>query len=125
VFVSYAHQDAGIVFPVIERVSAGGYAIWYDKGISISSTWTDEIAIAIMKCKAFLLFASKNSVNSSYVRAEVEFALNQRIWVIPVYLDGMDIPPPWPCAGAKRDTGRHEHRLSPGHRRANMQRPDL
>ncbi|GHU04587.1 hypothetical protein FACS1894158_05190 [Betaproteobacteria bacterium] len=105
VFVSYAHQDTGAVFPIIERVAAGGYAIWYDKGISISSTWTDEIAIAIMKCKAFLLFASKSAVNSSYVRAEIEFALNHKIKVIPVYLDGIDVLPPGLALGLNATQG--------------------
>jgi hypothetical protein len=105
VFVSYAHQDAEVAFPIIERVAAGGYALWYDKGISISSTWTDEIAIAIMKCKAFLLFASKNAVNSTYVRAEIEFALNHKIKVIPVYLDGIDVLPPGLALGLNATQG--------------------
>jgi hypothetical protein len=105
VFVSYAHQDKQTVFPIIERVHAGGYAIWYDKGITISSTWTDEIAIAIGKCKAFLLFVSKHSMASTYARAEVEFALNQKIRVIPVYLDGMDVLPPGLALGLNATQG--------------------
>jgi hypothetical protein len=105
IFVSYAHQDKRTVFPIIERVHAGGYAIWYDKGITISSTWTDEIAIAIGKCKAFLLFVSKHSMESTYVRAEVEFALNQKIRVIPVYLDGMDVLPPGLALGLNTTQG--------------------
>ncbi|MDR0735571.1 MAG: toll/interleukin-1 receptor domain-containing protein [Zoogloeaceae bacterium] len=105
VFVSYAHEDASTVFPIIERVHAGGYAIWYDKGITISSTWTDEIAIAIRKCKAFLLFVSKNSMESTYVRSEVEFALNQKIRVIPVYLDSMDVLPPGLALGLNATQG--------------------
>jgi hypothetical protein len=105
VFVSYAHEDARIVFPVIERVSAGGYAIWYDKGITISSTWTDEIAIAIKQCKAFLLFVSKHSMESTYARSEVEFALNQKIRVVPVYLDSMDVLPPGLALGLNATQG--------------------
>jgi hypothetical protein len=105
VFVSYAHEDTGIVFPIIERVHAGGYAIWYDKGITISSTWTDEIAIAIRQCKAFLLFVSKHSMESTYVRSEIEFALNQKIRVIPVYLDSMEVLPPGLALGLNATQG--------------------
>jgi hypothetical protein len=105
VFVSYDHKDAGVVFPIIERVGAGGYAIWYDRGITVSSTWSDEIAIAIMKCKAFLLFASKNSVNSTYVRAEIEYALNNKLKVIPIYLDGIDVLPPGLALGLNATQG--------------------
>ncbi|MDR2075926.1 MAG: toll/interleukin-1 receptor domain-containing protein [Desulfovibrio sp.] len=104
-FVSYAHQDAGVVFPLIEGIHADGYQLWYDKGINISSTWTDEIALAILRCKVFVVFLSKDAVASSYVRAEVEFALNQRIKVIPVYLDGMEILPPGLALGLNATQG--------------------
>ncbi|MDR3323559.1 MAG: TIR domain-containing protein [Zoogloeaceae bacterium] len=105
VFVSYAHQDSAQVFPIIEQVSAGGYAIWYDKGINISSVWTDDVAIAIMNCKVFIVFVSKNAVNSPYVRSEVEFALNHQIRIIPVYLDGMEILPPGLALGLSSTQG--------------------
>jgi hypothetical protein len=48
---------------------------------------------------------SKNAVNSPYVRAEVEFALNQRIRVLPVYLDGMDVLPPGLALGLNATQG--------------------
>ncbi|MDR1966592.1 MAG: TIR domain-containing protein [Synergistaceae bacterium] len=104
-FVSYDHEDSGAVFPVIEKVSAGGYAIWYDKGINISSTWSDEIALAIMRCKIFIVFISKNSVSSSYVRSEIEFALNNRTRIVPVYLDGQEILPPGLALGLNSTQG--------------------
>jgi hypothetical protein len=105
VFVSYDHDDSDVVFPIIESVSASGYALWYDKGINISSTWTDEIALAIMKCKIFVVFISKNSVESSYVRSEIEFALNNKIKIIPVYLDGLEILPPGLALGLNTTQG--------------------
>jgi hypothetical protein len=105
VFVSYAHQDSDKVFPVIELISAGGYALWYDKGINISSVWTDEIALAILNSKIFLIFVSKNAVTSPYVRSEIEFALNNNKKIIPVYLDGMDILPPGLALGLSATQG--------------------
>jgi hypothetical protein len=105
VFVSYAHFDSDVVFPIIEGVGADGYAIWYDKGISISSTWTDEIATAILNCSAFVIFITKESAESVYVRSEIEFALNSRIKLIPVYLDGMDVLPPGLALGLNATQG--------------------
>ncbi|MDR1966223.1 MAG: toll/interleukin-1 receptor domain-containing protein [Synergistaceae bacterium] len=105
VFVSYAHSDAWRVFPIIESVSGSGFSIWYDKGINISSTWTDEIAAAIMKCKIFIVFITKESVGSSYVRSEIEFALNNKIRTIPVYLDGMEVLPPGLALGLNSTQG--------------------
>ncbi|MDR0736667.1 MAG: TIR domain-containing protein [Zoogloeaceae bacterium] len=94
IFVSYAHQDSARVFSIIERLHAAGYAFWYDEGITIGSTWTDEIAAAIMKSQVCLIFLSKNAVESPYVRAEIEFALSRQRKIIPVYLDGTEALPP-------------------------------
>jgi hypothetical protein len=105
VFVSYAHSDSAGVFPIIENVSANGFSIWYDKGINISSTWTDEIATAIMNCKVFVVFITKESVASPYVRSEIEFALNNKIKIIPVYLDGMEVLPPGLALGLNATQG--------------------
>jgi len=104
-FVSYAHDDADVVFPIIEGVSANGYHIWYDKGINISSTWTDEIANAILGCKAFVIFITRNSMMSTYVRSEVEFALNNHIKIIPVYLEGIHVLPPGLALGLNSTQG--------------------
>jgi hypothetical protein len=105
VFVSYAHLDSGVVFPIIEGIGAEGYAVWYDKGISISSTWTDEIATAILKCSIFVIFITKESAGSIYVRSEIEFALNNRVKIVPVYLDGMDVLPPGLALGLNATQG--------------------
>ena len=94
IFVSYAHKDAQFVFPVVDGVSANGYKIWYDGGIKISASWTEEIAIAIKNCTVFLAFISKNSMASDFVRREIEFVLTlPKKIVIPVYFESMDVLP--------------------------------
>jgi hypothetical protein len=105
VFVSYAHLDSDVIFPIIEGIDACGYAVWYDKGINISSTWTDEIATAIMNCSIFIIFITRESAASMYVRSEIEFALNNRVKIIPVYLDGMDVLPPGLALGLNATQG--------------------
>lgn len=108
VFISYAHNDAEFVFPVIEAVAAGGYKVWYDRGIDISATWSDEIAGAIASSRALVVFVTKSSMASSYVRSEIEFALNKKVKVIPVYLEGMDILPPGLALGLNSTQGIQE-----------------
>jgi hypothetical protein len=93
VFVSYAHSDSDIVYPIMEAISAQGYELWYDQGISVSSIWTDEIAHAILGCKCFVIFVTKNAMESGYVRSEAEFALKNGRKVIPIYPEGMDVLP--------------------------------
>jgi hypothetical protein len=94
IFISYAHDDADIVATVIEGIASGGYNVWYDQGIGVSTIWSDEIANAITVCKVFVVFATRAAMESSYVRSEVEFALDKKVKVIPVYLEGMSVLPP-------------------------------
>jgi len=94
IFVSYAHEDTRFVTTVIEGIISGGYRVWYDKNIDVSTIWSDEIANAILGCRVFVVFVTKASMASSFVRSEVEFALDKKIKVIPIYLEGMDVMPP-------------------------------
>jgi hypothetical protein len=66
VFISYAHENSDRVFPVIETLAGEGYQIWYDKGINISSTWTDEIANAIIKCDVDTASSSDTYIREAF-----------------------------------------------------------
>ncbi|MDR2444204.1 MAG: toll/interleukin-1 receptor domain-containing protein [Deltaproteobacteria bacterium] len=105
VFISYSHSDSAVILPIIEAISHKGYRVWFDGGINISSTWTDEIALAIRNCQVLIAFISAEAANSNYVRVEIEYALNNRIKVIPVYLDGMDVLPPGLALGLNATQG--------------------
>ena len=94
IFISYAHSDASLVFPVLEGIAVDGYNIWYDHGIEVNTTWSDEIANAILASEIAVVFITKDSMASHYVRAEVEFAISKNVGVVPVYLEGTDVMPP-------------------------------
>ncbi|MDR1943416.1 MAG: toll/interleukin-1 receptor domain-containing protein [Synergistaceae bacterium] len=94
IFVSYAHEDKDLVYSVIDGLTFSGYNAWYDKNISISSTWSDEIAKAILQSSVFVLFVTKSSMASPYVRSEVEFAHNKKMKIIPIFVEGVDILAP-------------------------------
>ena len=105
VFISYSHENAKLVLSIIESIVDNGYAVWYDKSIDISSTWTDNIGRAIIECEVVVAFISKESVASKYVRNEIEFALSKNKRIIPVYLDGMEILPPGLALGLNATQG--------------------
>lgn len=33
IFISYAHKDSETVYPIIEKLNADGYRVWFDDGI--------------------------------------------------------------------------------------------
>src|SRR2546421_8067832 len=86
-FVSYAHKDAAQVFPEIARMHALGYRLWYDDGIHPGNEWPEEVAAALNGCAYFIVFVSPLSVQSTNVRNEIHFALNEKKPFLAIHLE--------------------------------------
>ncbi len=86
IFVSYAHNNADIVFAEINRWNKQGYNIWYDEGIAPGNEWEDEIANALENCTLFVVFITPESVESQNCRDEIYFALDDKLPIIAIYL---------------------------------------
>lgn len=78
IFVSYSHADSEMVYPIIERINAEGYRVWYDDGIAPGSEWPENIADHLNRCETVIFFASPNSVASDNCKREVNFALSRK-----------------------------------------------
>jgi TolB-like protein len=92
IFVSYAHDDAALVYPEISRLRDEGFNIWYDEGISPGSTWRDEVALALTQCSIFLFFITPRSVASKNCLNEVNFCLSRERKVLCVHLEKTELP---------------------------------
>lgn len=77
IFVSYAHKDSHLVFPILEELDRQGYRVWYDDGIAPGSEWPENIAQHLDGCSVTLAFISPNSIASANCRREVTFALSK------------------------------------------------
>jgi hypothetical protein len=86
VFISYAHADSDIVFPIINELNNRKIIMWYDEGIEAGSEWPQVIADKILKCSKFMLFISPNSMKSRNVRQEINFANSNHKQILPVYI---------------------------------------
>lgn len=91
IFVSYAHIDANRVFPELKRFHNQGYPIWYDDGIGAANEWPKEIEDALLKSNLFVVFISKNAVESINVRNEINLAIDEKIPVITIYLENTEL----------------------------------
>lgn len=78
IFISYAHKDSHVVFPILEELDRRGYRIWYDDGIAPGSEWPENIAQHLSGCSLTMAFVSPNSIASDNCRREVTFALSKR-----------------------------------------------
>ena len=99
-FISYSYEDVVFVKKFTLLLSLYGFDVWMDeKNISNGEYYTSKILKGIHESDAYLVFLSKNSVNSKWVDAEIDFALKEkieknRLTVVPVLMEDFEIPVP-------------------------------
>ncbi len=92
IFVAYSHRDAAEVYGEIHELQAHGINVTYDDGISPGSVWSNVIADRIQHCDWFVYFVSPDSVRSEYCQRELNFALEERRRILPIYLQDTEVP---------------------------------
>jgi len=85
-FVSYAHKDSALVYPILERLRERGWRMWYDEGIDPGNEWTAFIETSLTGCRQVLCFISPNSVESLNCRQEVNLAVDDQKPVLAVHV---------------------------------------
>ena len=74
IFVSYAHDDGDRVYAEIDALTAAGFNVFYDEGISPGHSWHDDLADALERCRIVLFFVTEQSVASKNCLREIHFA---------------------------------------------------
>ena len=92
IFVCYAHKDADKVYSDIIELDNKGVHIWYDEGIKAGTSWRAEIASSIKNAAKLVFFISEASLSSTHCLREFDYAINDDIEIIPVYLDDSILP---------------------------------
>ena len=91
-FVSYAHEDAERIFPLLELLTDAGLPVWFDEGINPGIPWRDELARAIDRCSLFLYFVTPASAASRNCQRECGYALDQDKPLLAVHLEETPLP---------------------------------
>ncbi len=94
VFVSYAHDNSNIVYPIIKKLTDKGYEIWYDQGLPdyTGEKWKDVLTKKIKRCSVFMVMLSSKTNNSDDVGIEISIAKDKKKPIIPVYLEDISLP---------------------------------
>jgi hypothetical protein len=92
-FISYAHVDSSLVYPMISEFFGAGYNIWYDEGIEPGIEWPEEVANALDRCSLFVVFITPTAVGSPNVRNEINFALSKRVPFIAIHIQETALSP--------------------------------
>lgn len=91
-FVSYAHDDAHLVYPIVERLVMDGYRIWYDDGIHAGEDWTDKVASRLDGSSICVAMLTENYVRSINCRNEMAYSLSAGKNLIAIKLTEFDMP---------------------------------
>src|SRR5262245_69363 len=93
IFVSYSHQDIGLVQPVVRLLRATEDLVFQDlDSIKPGRKWRREIGGALYAAHLVVLFWCYHSSRSAEVRREYELALTTGKDVLPVLLDTTPLP---------------------------------
>jgi len=74
-FFSYCHKNAAQVYPLIERMAADGYRIWYDDGIHPGDDWLKVIAEHLSGSAGCIACITPESTCSHNCKSEINLCL--------------------------------------------------
>jgi TIR domain len=93
VFISHSSRDHELVQSrIVAPLKQQGLRVWYSRdAISGAEEWENSIRHALATCDWFLVALSPNSVSSTWVQAEVAWAVKNR-WgkIVPVLIVDCD-----------------------------------
>jgi len=96
IFVCYSRKDQSFALKLKEFLENAGKDVWIDlEDLPTSSIWREEIQAAITEAVAFIYLISFDSIESKYCQKEFDCALQSKIKIFPILLDGVmdkDIP---------------------------------
>jgi tetratricopeptide (TPR) repeat protein len=85
VFISYAHADSMVARAIAAELRKMAYSTWiYEEDGLAGFSYLEQVHAAIEKCDAFILLATKRSLESHQVRREAETAYEHERLFIPV-----------------------------------------
>jgi len=88
IFISYAHDDANRVYPIIKELYESGWELWYDEGIKITERYLPVISYHVKRCSVVVLMLTNRCLNRPFVmNYELEYAGQRGIPIIPVLLE--------------------------------------
>ena len=93
IFFSYCHEDAAVVYPIIEYLSIEGFRVWYDDGIHPGDDWPEVIAEHLDKAKVCVAAISANSAESHNCRNELSYAVGNNMPFLSILLYDFPMSP--------------------------------
>jgi len=91
-FIGYTHSDGVPVRTVVDDLQRMGRSVWFDHQIHGGERWWEEIVKQIQAAEVFIFALSNDSWRSRPCRAELYYAEQLWVPVIPVQVGPLDSP---------------------------------
>ena len=91
VFISYAHKNASTVHPILKAMEEAGFRLWYDAGIEAGTEWPANIEAHLRAAEAFVVFMSRDTVESKNCRNEINLALSCGKEILVAYIEDTEL----------------------------------
>ena len=92
VFVSYAHADAGLAYPLISGLQERGLRVWFDDGLDVGDLWDEVIPDHVEQCAAMLCLVSSRFTDSNNCLDEIHYAKEQKKELMILHLENEELP---------------------------------
>lgn len=92
VFVSYAHADAELAYPLISGLQERGMRIWFDDGMDVGDIWDEVIPDHVEQCTAMLCLVSTRFTDSDNCLDEIHYAKEQKRELLILHLEDETLP---------------------------------
>lgn len=92
VFLSYSRKDTEAASALKSLLEAGGFNVWMDTDDIRSGAWKERIFEGLDKARAMIFLTTSDSLNSKWVRKEIDLAAHKNVPVIPLQIGDPDIP---------------------------------
>ena len=98
IFLSHSSKDKFFARKLADALKSHGVDVWIDEAeIKVGDSLTEKIGKAIETTQYFGVVLSENSVNSEWVKKELQIAIqkelsNKKVVVLPILLEPVEIP---------------------------------
>jgi hypothetical protein len=91
VFISYSSEDAKLVRELVKIMENQGWSVFWDRDLVVGGDFEKQLEKELALATCVLVVWSKNSTESSWVRAEAHEAL-KRGCLVPARIDDTSLP---------------------------------
>ncbi|MCK6579169.1 MAG: toll/interleukin-1 receptor domain-containing protein [Anaerolineae bacterium] len=91
-FISYAHEDADYVRRLVQALERRGIAAWIDDQIPKGALWAQSVIENLTGSAALVVIMTPAAEGSEWVQKELLIALDRRLPVFPLLLEGKPFP---------------------------------